>query len=324
MKSLVLMSPARGKVELQEHDVPDPGQGEVQVRVHASLVSPGTERAFILNLPNTPGTYPMEPGYCAAGIVEKTGPGVSGLSPGDRVAAFLLGHRQAGNVAARWVVRVPEGVSLEKAAFLPIGQIAVQGVRKTRIELGESALVLGLGIIGQVALQTAALCGAAPVVGVDRVESRMRAAMACGADRVISSAREGWMQDAGEPRVVIESTGSPEAVALAFQAAAPFGRVSLLASTRGESTVNFYRDVHRKGLTIVGAHASLTVAAAESRPGFWTWREDAECFMRLLAGGKYRLDPLISTVAQWRTAVELYARILSGDGELIGSIIRWA
>jgi len=115
----------------------------------------------------------------------------------------------------------------------------------------------------------------------------------------------------------------PDAVALAFQAAAPFGRVSLLASTRGDSTVNFYRDVHRKGLTIIGAHASLTVASSESRPGFWTWRDDAECFMRLLAAGRFQLDPLISTVVDWRTAEALYSRILSGDRDLIGTLIRW-
>jgi threonine dehydrogenase-like Zn-dependent dehydrogenase len=320
---MVLISPSKGRVELQEKEVPEPGQGELQVRVHASLVSPGTERAFILNMPNTPGTYPMEPGYCAAGVVERTGAGTAGFSPGDRVAAFLLGHRQVGNVATQWAVRVPDSIPFEKAAFLTIGQIALQGVRKMRIELGESALVLGLGIIGQMALQCCRLSGAMPSVGVDTVEARMRAALACGADRVLSSRQDGWMKEAGEPRVVIESTGVPDAVSLAFQAAGRFARVSLLASTRGESTVNFYRDVHRKGITVIGAHASLTVPSGESRPGFWTWRDDAECFMRLVEGAKVRLDPLISLVVDWRQAEELYGRILAGDPDLIGTVLRW-
>jgi threonine dehydrogenase-like Zn-dependent dehydrogenase len=323
VKSVVLISPVKGRVELQEKEVPDPGQGELQVRVHASLVSPGTERAFILNMANTPGTYPMEPGYCAAGVVEKVGPGTAGFSPGDRIAAFLLGHRQVGNVAAQWAVHVPDGIPMEKAAFLTIGQIALQGVRKVRIELGESALILGLGIIGQMALQICRLCGAAPVVGVDRVEGRMRAALECGADRALDSRKDGWIKEAGEPRVVIESTGAPEAVSLAFQAAGRFARVSLLASTRGDSTVNFYRDVHRKGITVIGAHASLTVAGSESRPGFWTWMDDAECFMRLLKAGRILLEPLISTVADWRQAEELYSRILAGDPALIGTVLRW-
>jgi L-iditol 2-dehydrogenase len=323
MKSIVLISPVKGSVELQEREVPDPGQAEVQVRVHASLVSPGTERAFILNAPNTPGTYPMEPGYCAAGIVERTGPGVEGLSPGDRVAAFLLGHRQIGNVAAQWVVRVPDAVPMEQAAFMAIGQIALQGVRKTRIELGESVMVLGLGIVGQMALQAARLSGAMPLIGADTADCRRRAAVACGADQVIDARQDDWVREAGSPKVVIESTGVPEGVGLAFQAAGRFGRVSLLASTRGDSTVNFYRDVHRKGLTVIGAHAAHAIASSESHPGFWTWKDDAECFIRLLAAGRIRLEPLLSAIVDWREAVGLYRRILSADPELIGTVLRW-
>jgi 2-desacetyl-2-hydroxyethyl bacteriochlorophyllide A dehydrogenase len=324
MKSAVLMSPAKGKVQLQEVEVADPAPGELQVRVHASLVSPGTERAFIMNMPNTPGKYPMEPGYCAAGVVEKVGAGVSGFSPGDRVAAFLLGHRQVGNVPAQSAARIPDGVPFEKAAFLALGQIALQGVRKMRVELGERGLVLGLGIIGQLALQALRLSGAVPAIGVDTVESRRKAALACGADQVLDSEPAGWMAAAAEPKIVIESTGAPEAVGLAFQVAGRFGRVSLLASTRGDSTVNFYRDVHRKGLTIIGAHASLTVADRESRAGYWTWGDDAACFLRLLESRKLVLEPLISTVVEWRKAEELYGRILGGDRDLIGSVLRWA
>ena len=323
VKSPVLMSPAKGKVELQELDVPAPAPGELQVEVHASAISPGTERAFVLNMPNTPGVFPMEPGYCAAGIVKAVGAGVQGFAPGDRVAAYLLGHRRVGNVDAKWAMLVPAGVPMEQAAFLGLGQIALQGVRKMRIELGERVLVLGLGVIGQLALQAARLSGAVPAVGADTVESRMQAALACGADAVLNTATEGWMQKAGSPPVVIESTGSTDVVGLAFQAAAPFGRVALLASTRGESTVNFYRDVHRKGITIVGAHASLTVPAAESRPGFWAWKDDAACFLELVKTGRLVLGPLISTKTPWLQSVELYGRILEGDRELIGSVLLW-
>jgi L-iditol 2-dehydrogenase len=324
MKSAVLMSPAKGKVQLQELEVTDPAAAELQVRVHASLVSPGTERAFITNMPNTSGKYPMEPGYCAAGVVEKVGSAVTGFKAGDRVAAFTLGHRQVGNVPATFAAHVPDGVPFEKAAFVPLGQIAFQGVRKMRVELGESGLVLGLGIIGQLALQALRLSGAVPAIGVDMVESRRKAALACGADKVLDSRPEGWMAAAAEPKIVIESTGAPDAVALAFQVAARFGRVSLLASTRGDSTVNFYRDVHRKGITIVGAHAFFSVADHESRPGYWTWGDDAACFLRLLESRKLVLEPLMSTVVEWKKAEELYARILGGDPDLIGSILKWS
>jgi threonine dehydrogenase-like Zn-dependent dehydrogenase len=148
------------------------------------------------------------------------------------------------------------------------------------------------------------------LVGVDTVESRLQAAVAGGADLELDSRRDGWMKEAGAPKVVIEATGVTDAVGLAFQSVAQFGRVTLLASTRGESTINFYRDVHRKGITIVGAHATLTVPSSESRPGFWTWREEAECFIRLLAAGRFRVEPLLSAVVDWHEAPTFYQRIL--------------
>ena len=324
MKCRGVVSPAKGKVELQELEVVNPGKKEIQIRVEVSLVSPGTERAFILNMPNTTGIYPHEPGYCAAGVVMKVGAEVKRFKPGDRVACYGIGHRSAGNVEQQWSLKVPDSVSLEHAAFLSLGQTSLQAVRKTRIELGEDVLVFGLGLMGQLALQLASLSGAMTVTGVDFIEKRLEIARVCGADRTIAADAENWMDALEEkPHVVVEATGAPEVIGLACQTVRPFGRVCILSSTRGESTVNFYRDVHKKGITIVGAHTTGSNPRFESRPGYWTFQDDAFCFMRLLSRRKVRMDPLITEQIDWSESVQAYERILAGDPNILGTIIRW-
>lgn len=324
LKNYVIVSPSKGCVELQEYEIGDPGASEIQVRVHVSLISPGTERAEILGMANTPGTYPFAPGYCSAGVVEKVGADVTRFSAGDRVASFFMGHRSIGNMDESAFVKIPEGVSFEEAAFLSLAQIAMQGVRKARIELGEKAMVIGLGIIGQLALQFARQSGALPVIGVDRIESRLKLALECGADEVINASRENWMgADEEKPQVVIESTGAADAVATAFQAAHTFGRVSLLGSTRGESTVNFYKDVHCKAITILGAHAYFGIPQHESRPGYWNRYDDAGCFMGLLKQKRICLNPLITNRIKWENAVEAYNKILACNSSMIGTVINW-
>jgi len=323
MKGYIVISPEKGKICVREYEVGEPGPREIQIRIHMSLISPGTERAWILNMECTPGIYPFEPGYCTAGIVEKVGNEVSRFSIGDRVAC-LLSHRSLGNIHEDKAVKIPPDVPFEHAVFLPLGQIALQGVRKARIELGEKVMVIGLGIIGQLALQLAKLNGALPAVGVDLVESRIAAARKCGAEETVNSGVEDWMAYLRhEFQVVIESTGVPEVIPTALKIVEPGGRVVLLGSTRGRSTVNFYRDVHVKGATVIGAHAIHSVPKHESKPGNWTWKDDSECFMTLLEKGKINIEPLITNIICWKEIEKAYMELIKGNKEIMGMIIKW-
>ncbi len=326
-KALAALEPKKGKMELREYEVPEPGPHEVTVKTHFSVISPGTERAFVLGLDNTNATFPYHPGYCAAGVVEKVGAEVTKVAPGHRVGCHM-GHRSIWTIPERDVTPVPEGVALDQAGFLSLGIICTQGVRKARIELGEAVMVLGLGIIGQLSLQIARLNGGFPAIGVDKVAQRLAIAKECGADVTIDASQQTW-QDALKnssgglgPHVVIEATGAADPVAVACQVARPFGRIVLLASTRGTSTVNFYRDVHKPGLTIIGAHTSAN-PEHENRPGSWTNQDDGDCFLRLLQAKRIRLDPLITHRVPWEKAVETYEAMLTWDTSMIGTIIDW-
>src|SRR5207249_3058256 len=129
------------------------------------LLSPGTERAWLLNLPNTPGRFPSRPGYNHVGRVTAVGSGVTSLKVGD-VVATSGGHASAINVAEERAPKLPEGLRPDLAVFFSMGAIALQGVRKARVELGEGVAVLGQGLVGQLALQFARLDGGFPAIGI--------------------------------------------------------------------------------------------------------------------------------------------------------------
>src|SRR5205085_2151310 len=107
----------------------------------------------------------------------------------------------------------------------------------------------------------------------------------------------------------------PDPVNDALRLAGEHGRVVLLASTRGETTTNFYRDVHKKGLTVLGAHASSR-PAGESSPGYWTVAEDNRVAMRLLAGGRLQVGPLTSEVLPAEQAPRAYEWLASWRKDL--------
>ena len=328
MQNYIVTAVEKGRVVLRETAVQEPGPKELQVKVHTSLISPGTERASILAMENTGCTFPIDMGYSTVGTVVKTGGEVTGFKEGDRVACFCLHHCNIGNVHENFCMKVDPEIPDKYAVFLALGVICLQGIRKSRIELGESVMVLGLGPVGQLALQLAKANGGLPVIGVDRFESRMKTAMDTGADAVLNSGQEDWQLQlrnitGGEgPHVVIESTGFPEPVNMALQAVRKFGRVVLLGSTRGETTVNFYATIHRKALTVLGAHI-MGNPAFESRPAFWTWKDDACAFLQFVKHGRLNLEPLITEKVNWRESENIYKRLLQGDPGMMIPIIEW-
>jgi 2-desacetyl-2-hydroxyethyl bacteriochlorophyllide A dehydrogenase len=318
---------APGHVELQWIDPPQPQKGQVLLRALSTLISPGTERAFFLNLENTNPAYPFFPGYSFVGEVIAAGDDVVALKIGDRVVCRAA-HQSHALVDAGACLKAPAQVADEEAAFFALLAIAMQGLRKARIELGESVAVLGAGIVGILAMRLAQLSGGVPVIGIDLDQRRLDLAEQVAADEVLISDRN--VQDklsallgAAGADVVIELTGAPAAVATAFQLAALRGRVVLVGSARGVTDeVNFYRDVHKKGLLIIGGHES-TRPRQENSPGYWTpLREYAVC-LDLMARDRIQIAPLITHRYNWREFPAAYAQLANWDKSALGMIIEW-
>ncbi len=98
----------------------------------------------------------------------------------------------------------------------------------------------------------------------------------------------------------------------------------LLASTRGETEkVNFYTDVHWKGLTVIGAH-NFVRPGQDSSPHFWTARDDVTLALQMTARGRIRVGELISHRYPWDRVEEAYRALMGWDPGLLGVILEWA
>ena len=316
-----------GIADVRACEMPKAGPEELLIRAHVSLLSPGTERAWLLGLANTAPRYPQGSGYSHIGEIVAVGDGVDGWQVGDRVASRAR-HRLYAAVPANMCSPVPDGLTNERAAFFRLTSIAMQAVRKARIELGEPVAVIGCGLIGLLAMQLARLNGGLPVLSIDKDPRRLEFARALNVDAALAadeSLKSALRAQCGgeEPAVVIEATGHPEAIPTAFDLARFGGRVVLLGSTRGETeAVNFYRDVHKKGLTVLGAHESAR-PQLDSAPGWWTHQADQATSLKLLAAGRLVVDPLTTHRFAWQDAASAYATLIRWEPGMLGTILDW-
>ncbi len=317
-----------GVIEFESFTLPSPGTGQVLLRALTTLISPGTERAWLLGLPNTSPTFPGYPGYSFVGEVIAAGAEVTTLQEGDR-AVCAARHQSHALVDAADCIEAPKNISSEQASFFNMMGIAMQGVRKARIELGESVAVLGAGMVGILSMRLAQLAGGLPVIGIARRLQPLEVAAEVGVDDVIVI--NDMLQDnlrarlsENGARIVIECTSAPSMVVTAFQLAARGGRVVLVGSSRGEAeAVNFYRDLHMKGLHVIGGHVDAR-PLQDNSPGFWTERSEHELCLELLSLGRVVIDPLITHRYDWQDFNRAYEHLANWDTQAIGIVINWS
>ena len=334
MQAQVLVSHSVETIQMETIELGDPGPGEVLVRHHVTAMSPGTERASLLALPNTPAhIWPRNVGYSAVGEIVAAGAGVD-LVPGTRVLTRGR-HATADLAPMRDVFLVDDDVPDQNAAFHTMLRISMQAVRKARVEMGETVLVIGGGLIGQLAAQFAYVAGAGRVLVADLDPSRREMAEAVpwleSFDPTCEDARVALAEGhTGGPQVVIESTGFPAPINDAFILAGHLARVVILGSTRGSTEqVNFYRDVHKKGLTIIGAHDSIRQPDAGDNPFLnalavhWSPRRDIAVALRLAVAGRITLDPLITHRVKGGDFKEIYDLLFDFEPSLVGCLFDW-
>lgn len=336
MRALRLVAFAPRAMELESYELPDvPPPGTLLVEARTTAISAGTE---IANYRGTT-TYfsatqpdwrdrPYYPGYSLAGVVQAVGEGVSGFAPGDHVAGWGP-HGSASVVQADRFARIPDGVSFDHAALTTLTVIVMNAVRLARIELGERVGVVGAGLIGQLALQLSRICGARPTVAIDPIAARRELAQACGAtfglDPAAPDEDEQLTRLTGAPDldVIFEATGSPAAFNPALRRVRFGGRMILLGSTRGlVDGFDPYSDVHRKGITMIGAHI-------ESHPeepthlNRWTHANNQRLALDLMADGSLQLESLISHRVRGDEGAALFERLADSRESFFGVLLQW-
>ncbi|MGV3484948.1 MAG: zinc-dependent alcohol dehydrogenase, partial [Planctomycetaceae bacterium] len=238
--------------------------GEVLIANRSSLISAGTEKMVmdiakksllgkmrerpdqvrrVLEKMKTEGVFdalrqvrekldqPLGLGYCSAGVVLAAGHGVAHYKVGDRVASNGP-HAGVVSVPVNLCGRFGEHVTFDEAAFAVIGAIALQGVRLSKATLGDTALVIGLGLVGQLAVGLLAAAGCR-VLGTDPDPEKCKMALQSGASLAMPNLStqqvEAWTSNVGADSVLITaSTTSNAPVELACDAVRAKGRVVLV------------------------------------------------------------------------------------------------
>ncbi len=308
------------KAQFLEKEIAAPAAGEVQVKLEFSTISAGTERANLIGDANISYScapevsFPRYGGYSSAGVVTAVGEGVTKYRAGDRVALCWSTHRTLQNMPQAKVYRLPDDVSLQEAALLNIATFPLAAIRKCKAEIGESAVVMGLGILGMFALPLLRLAGAVPIIAVDPVAEKREKALTCGADYALDPYAPDFADTVkrltgGGAKVAIEVTGVGAGLNGVLDCMAPFGRVALLGCTRhADFTVDYYRKVHGPGIQLIGAH-TLARPKHESHEGYWTQDDDMNALMRMISLGRLNLLSMVEEVYSPTKAAAVYTRL---------------
>ena len=305
MKNHSIIFTAPRVAEYLETEIEAPRAGEVLVKIARTAISSGTERANFVGEASTSiyrtaeVKFPRICGYSSAGVVAQVGEGVTNVKPGDRVACIWTKHRQYCTVPAENVFPLPDCVSLDEATLMHIATFPLAAIRKCHLEIGESAIVMGQGILGQMAVLLLRAAGATPIIAVDPNPQKRAEALQNGADYALDPFAPDFAETAkrltcGGAAVAIEVTGNGRALDGVLDCMRPFGRVALLGCTRDPNfTIDYYRKVHGPGITLVGAHTRAR-PNVESAPGYWTVQDDMKALVRLSASGRLSLSRLIA------------------------------
>ncbi|MBR2433924.1 MAG: zinc-binding alcohol dehydrogenase [Lentisphaeria bacterium] len=333
MKVTYVVAKSAGKAELAHLDY-DPASlkpNEVLMKNEYSVISAGTERAWLIGQSNNDfQSFPYHPGYSAAGHVLAVGSDVKDFKEGDRVIISGAGHRSHTVNDARNVYKIKDdSIDLAEAAFAYIVTFPMLGVRKLRLDMGESVLIAGQGILGLIAVQLASLSGAIPLIVADLDPARRALGLKLGADVALDPAAPDYVEqikaltDGQGVNAVVEVTGNAIALKQSLRCTAKMGRVSLLGCTRvPDAPIDFYRDVHLPGITLIGAHTSNR-PKVDSCHGQWSEFDDYRTFLKYLGAGKLQIRPIISEIVSPAKATEVYDRLVNVKNPPLGIVFDW-
>ena len=333
MKGLTIVFTGKEQLELREVEVADPGPGRLLVETVASLISTGTE-CICYQRNFDPGTgwdkwvkYPFYPGYSAVGRVIKVGAGVKEFQEGQMVLA-PVNHAQYVTCSEPHAVPVPAGVSAEEATWGKLAYITQHGFRRSKLALGEVAVVIGAGLLGQLVVQYCSLAGAAEVIVIDTAEGRLKFAAKHGATKTIcrpvGEAAEEVRQasDGKMAEVVFDMTGHWSVFPHALGLLKRFGRMVLIGDTGQPEKQHMVHDVLNKDLTIMGAHDNNSPMVEDDHLP-WSRKNMVKLFYRYLVQGRMRVKDMITHRFDPREAKEAYGLLTQRRSEAMAVVFDW-
>ena len=321
------IAPAVEQVAFREYESPALSTGQIRVKSLYAAAKHGTEMSLFKGYANPRGNfdrelrifdnqgegvnYPLGLGNMGIGTVVELGPGVTQCKEGDQV--FNYGPFREEHIWPETVRALPIDVPWQAAVCLDPADFALGAVRDGRVRVGDAVAVSGLGAIGLVVLQICRLAGAYPIIAVDPLENRRRAAQACGADLVIDpticDAGLEIKQATGKrgADIVIDYSGHPTAMQQALRGVAYHGTVVAGAYPGAWSTgLDLGAEAHMNRPRIVFSRAN-----SEPNPDHPNWNNERiyEVCWRLLCEGQIDCEPIVQPIVSFDNLIEEYPKI---------------
>ena len=282
---------------------------------------------------------PVPLGYSCAGVVIAAGSEVDEFRANDAVACFganYATHSEVVSVPRKLAVRVPEAVGMEAAAFAGVGAIALHAVHRAEARLGDRVAVVGLGLLGLMAVQMLKSAGC-PVFGVDLDPRKVDLARELGAEDSATTEEDvsgkvlefsgGWGADSV---LVFASSEGKEAIELAAEIVRERGRVVVPGMVRLDLPRRLFYDKQ------IQFEVSRSAGPGVYDPLFeqkgvdyplpyvrWTAQRNMQQFLDMAASGLLRLDPIITHRFQIQDAEKAYEVVADGSQGQIGVVLSY-
>ncbi|MBB5834101.1 bi-domain-containing oxidoreductase [Kribbella italica] len=282
-------------------------------------------------------------GYSLCGVVVEVGRGAEEFSVGQLVAAagneFAL-HAEYNWIPTNLCVPVPDGVRPEEAAFSTVGAIAMHGVRQSEVQLGDTAVVIGLGLVGQLVVRLLVAAGVR-VFGIDTVDDRCRMAEKAGAIACSSAddagiatlerALLGASNGLGADHVLLAAGGSSNGpVEVAARLARDRARIVDIGKTKLDLPWNAYYD---KELDVRFSRSygpgryddRYELEGIDYPAGYvrWTERRNLECFIDLIAREQLDVGSLVARIFPIADATAVYQQLSTGALPGVGFLFEY-
>ncbi|CAH1221979.1 D-arabitol-phosphate dehydrogenase [Paenibacillus allorhizoplanae] len=324
-----------GSVEIIDLEEPAVEANYVLVETAYSAISPGTE----MMLKDIRSHEPISLGYSAMGQVKEVGAGISHVKKGDRVACYgspFVRHAELLKVPKHLVAPLPEQVDAQEAAHVGLGTIAIHALRQADLRFGESVLVVGLGILGQIVCQVAQ-ASANIVIGIDRVAERTEKLTASGVRYVFDQEEDmmrnlsditggagvdavilcvgggnsemidkalGWIRDKGKLIIVGD-------VSMVFNRELMFQKEAQILISRAGGPGRYLGDYEKKGI-------DYPIGLVR-----WTEGRNMAEYIRLLTERKLSIAPLISHILPLERIGEAYDLYRKAPQQVLGVVVRY-
>ncbi len=318
------------------------GPGEALVRAQHSIISAGTEGSFYTNLmAEVPGVYhraghrpasiyPARTGYGHIGEVLAVGPETTNVRAGDRILTFSRHASIVKANVARFALPVPAEAAGPQAVFTRMAGVAITALRAANFSAGDKVVVIGLGLVGNLAAQLFQLAGG-EVFGLDPARHRQELAAACGVSHVSGAVGEAareevmaWTAGKGAP-LVVEAVGRSDLLELGVECAARHGEVVSLGSPRapypGDLTPMLAR-IHLMAIKLIGA-LEWTFPLNEVERAQHTIFGNYTTILRWIMAGRLKVDPLRSHVLTPDRCQEAYSGLTHRKDEYLGVVFDW-